>query len=62
MLWIRSGFNQFSGSGSHLFWGLPDPDPLVKGVDPDPSIIFSSSSKNCKKKLDSHCFETSFGH
>jgi hypothetical protein len=22
-----------------MFSGLPDPDPLVKGVDPDPSII-----------------------
>jgi hypothetical protein len=25
----------------HMFWGLPDPDldPLVRGMDPDPSII-----------------------
>jgi hypothetical protein len=22
----------------HMFWGLPDPDPLVRGMDPDPSI------------------------
>ncbi len=23
----------------HVFLGLQDPDPLVKGLDPDPSII-----------------------
>ncbi len=23
----------------HMFSGLPDPDPLVRGMDPDPSII-----------------------
>jgi hypothetical protein len=23
----------------HLFLGLPDPDPLVRGMDPDPSVI-----------------------
>jgi hypothetical protein len=25
----------------HIFWGLldPDPDPLVRGMDPDPFII-----------------------
>jgi hypothetical protein len=23
----------------HMFLGLPDPDPLVRGVDPEPSII-----------------------
>ncbi len=61
MLWIRSGFNQCSGSRSHLFWGLPDPNPLVKGVDPDPYIIFLSSSKNSKKNLDSYCFVISLG-
>jgi hypothetical protein len=22
----------------HMFLGLPDPDPLVRGMDPDPSI------------------------
>ncbi len=42
----------------HVFLGLldPDPDPLVRGMDPDPSII----SKNNKKNLDFCCFETSF--
>jgi hypothetical protein len=20
-----------------MFWGLPDPDPLVRGMDPDPT-------------------------
>jgi hypothetical protein len=40
-----------------MFLGLPDPDPLVKGVDPDPSVI----QQNSKKNLDSYCFVTSFG-
>ncbi len=40
-----------------FFLGLPDPYPLVRGMDPDPSII----SKNCKKRLDSYCIVTSFG-
>jgi hypothetical protein len=22
----------------HMFLGLPDPDPLVKGLDPDPAL------------------------
>jgi hypothetical protein len=46
-----------------MFLGLPDPDPLVRGMipDPDPSIIFLSSSKNSKKNLDSYCFVTPFG-
>jgi hypothetical protein len=35
-----------------MFLGLPDPDPLVvSGMDPDPSIILLSSSKNSKKTL-----------
>ncbi len=43
----------------HMFFGLPDPDSLVRGVDPDPdpSII----KQNGKKTLDSYCFVTSFG-
>ncbi len=64
---------QCSASGSfhriHMFWGLPEPDPLVRRVDPDPalapdpdpSIILLSSSKNSEKNLDSYCFVTSFG-
>ena len=46
----------------HMFLGLldPDPDPLVRGMnpapDPDPSIL----SKNSKKNLDFYCFVTSF--
>ncbi len=44
-----------------MFLGLPDPDPLVRGMDSDPSIILPSSSKNSKKNLDSYCFVTSFG-
>jgi len=40
----------------HMFLGLPapDPDPLVKGMDPDPSVI----KKNRKKSLDSYFFWT----
>jgi hypothetical protein len=34
-----------------MFLGFPDPDPLVGGMDPDPSIIPLSSSKNSKKNL-----------
>jgi hypothetical protein len=44
----------------HLSLLDPDPDPLVGGMDPDPSIIFLSSSKNSKQILDSNCFMTSF--
>ena len=44
-----------------MFLGLPDPDPLVRGMDPasdsDPIII----KLNVMKNLDSYCFETSFG-
>jgi hypothetical protein len=45
-----------------MFLGLPDPDPLVRGMDPDPapdpdpSIIMKSSKKN----LDSYYFVTLF--
>ncbi len=42
------------GSGSTCFLGLldPDPDPLVRGMDPDPSII--------KQNHLFYCFVTSF--
>jgi hypothetical protein len=41
----------------HMFLGLPDPDPLVRGMDPypaldpDPSIMPLSSIKIVKKTL-----------
>ncbi len=35
-----------------LFLGLLDPDPLVRGRDPAPSIILLSS-KNSQKNIDS---------
>jgi hypothetical protein len=41
----------------HMFSGLPDPDPLVRGVDPDTSIV----EQNSKKNLDSYCFVTFIG-
>jgi hypothetical protein len=37
----------------HMFLGLRDPDPLVRGMDLDPN---PSLSKNSKKNLDSYCF------
>jgi hypothetical protein len=39
-----------------MFLGLLDPDPLFRGMDPDPdpSII----KQNSKKNLDSYCFVT----
>jgi hypothetical protein len=39
-----------------MFLGLlePDPDPLVRGMDPDPSC------KNSKKNLDFYYFVTPF--
>jgi hypothetical protein len=38
-----------------MFLGLPDPhpDPLVRDMDPDPTL---SSSKNSKKNIDSYSF------
>ncbi len=43
-----------------MFLGLldPDPDPLVRGMDPD--LDPSNISKNSKKTLDLYCFVTSF--
>jgi hypothetical protein len=38
-----------------MFFGLPDPDSLLRDPDPDPSII----KQNSKKTLDSYCFMTS---
>ncbi len=42
----------------HMFLGLQDPDPLVRGLDPDPdpSIIMQKFKKN----LDSYYFVTLF--
>jgi hypothetical protein len=59
--------NQCSGSesgstGSKVFSGLPDPDPLVRGMDPaldpdpDPSIIMQKIIRN----LESFYFVTLF--
>jgi hypothetical protein len=43
----------------HMFLDLPDPDPdpLVRGMDPDPSFIMQ---KNSKKNLDSSYFVNLF--
>ncbi len=39
-----------------VFLGLLDPDPLVRGMDPDPDL----DPSNIKKNLDFSCFVTSF--
>jgi hypothetical protein len=44
----------------HLFLGLPDPDPLVRDMDPDRLRILLSSRRNGEKNIDSYCFVTSF--
>jgi hypothetical protein len=47
LLWIRV-------RKIRMFLGLLNPDPLVRGTDPDPSFI----KKNSKKNLESYCFVT----
>jgi hypothetical protein len=46
-----------------MFLDLPDPDPLFRGMDPDPDpfFILLSSGKNSKINHGSYCFVTSFG-
>jgi hypothetical protein len=48
VLWIRI----------HVFLGLPDPDPLVRGMDPVPDPTLDSDppiiKKNSKKNLDAY--------
>jgi hypothetical protein len=47
----------------HMFLGLldPDPDQVVRGMDPDPTPDPQQlTSKNNKKNLDSYFFVTSF--
>ncbi len=47
-----------------MFLVLPDPDPLVRGMDPDPDPALdpdpSMSYKNSKKNPDSYYFVTLF--
>ncbi len=38
--------------------GLLNPDPLVRGMDPDP--VHSILKQNSKKNLDSYCFVNLF--
>jgi hypothetical protein len=42
----------------HMFLGLPDPDPIVRGMDPDPDPFIIM--QNSKKNLDSYYFVTLF--
>jgi hypothetical protein len=43
-------------------FGLPDPDPLIRGMDPDPALDTDPSinMKNNKKNLESYYFLTLF--
>jgi hypothetical protein len=43
-----------------MFLGLPDPDPLVRGMDPDPDPSIITLKKYGKKNLDSFYFVTLF--
>ncbi len=45
-----------------MFLGLPDPDPLVRGMDPDPALDPDPSiiMQNSKTNLDSYYFITFF--
>jgi hypothetical protein len=47
-----------------VFFGLPDPDPLVRGMDPDPALNPdpdpSIIMQNNKKNLESYYFVTLF--
>jgi hypothetical protein len=51
-----SAFCQKQCSRSGKFLGFPDPDPLVRGTDPDPSVI----KQYFKKNLHFYCFVTSY--
>jgi hypothetical protein len=44
-----------------MLLGLPDPDPVVRGMEPDRSGSFYYQAKIVRKNLDSYCFVTSFG-
>jgi hypothetical protein len=43
-----------------MFLGLPDPDPLVRGMDPDPDPSVIMQKYCSKKNLDSYYFVTLF--
>jgi hypothetical protein len=40
----------------HMFLGItdPDPDPLARGMNPDPPFVINQAKK-VKKNLDSYC-------
>jgi hypothetical protein len=40
-----------------MFLGLPDPDPLVRGMDPDPSIIMQNSKKTLISTIFDYFFD-----
>jgi hypothetical protein len=41
-----------------MFWGLPDPDPIIRGLEGS-SYGFFYQTKMVRKNLDSYCFVTS---
>jgi hypothetical protein len=43
-----------------MYFGLPYPEPLIRGMNPDPTPVLLSPRKNSKQNLDSYCFVTSF--
>ncbi len=50
-----------------MFLVLPDPDPLVRCMDPDPDLDLDPSTtvppcKNSKKNLDSYYFVTLYNY
>jgi hypothetical protein len=45
----------------HMFFGLPEPGPLVKYMDPDPAPDPFIIKQNSEKNLDFYCFVTTFG-
>jgi hypothetical protein len=44
----------------HVFLGLLDPDPLVRGMDPDPGLDTSIIKQNSKENRDFYCLVTFF--
>jgi hypothetical protein len=44
----------------HMFLGLPDPDPLVRGMDPAPDPYIIMQKYRSMKNLDSYYFVTLF--
>jgi hypothetical protein len=46
---VRNGKKPVLRIRIRMFLGLPEPDPLVIGANPDPSIIKKNRKKNLEK-------------